>query len=216
MGSATQVEMVSADIRIRVPECAVTVTYKFKNTAKRTTVTMGFPEEGQDAYLDAQHKTWFKSFKSWVDGKPTPALVQKVDDPDVDADLGYKVWWVKKVDFAEGQTRTVKNEYVSQHGSDAVPRHFFQYIVHTARTWKGPIGQLRIEFDTSGFGMGTHYGFGMKPHKTTGSTHAWYWANFEPTEENDIAVFWQHPEYEYGDSPDWRQILGEPYFVSGN
>ncbi|MBS1711917.1 MAG: DUF4424 family protein [Armatimonadetes bacterium] len=215
MGNTSAVEMVSADIRIKVPSCEVTVVYKFRNTGKKESVTMGFPEEGQDAYLDSKQKTWFKSFKSWVDGKPTPVLVQKVDDPSVESDLGYKVWWVKKVDFEPGQTRTVKNEYASNYGTDANPRRFFQYIVHTARTWKGPIGQLRIEVDTSGFVRGTHFGLPKKPHKVTGTKFAWFYTEIEPTEADDIAVYWQHPEFEYGDSPDWVTFLGPFNFVAG-
>lgn len=215
MSDMTQVEMVSADIKIKVPSCEVTVTYSFKNSGKKESVTMGFPEEGYDAYLDAKQKTWFKSFKSWVDGQAVPVLVQKIDDPESDPDFGYKVWWVKKMDFDAGQTRSVKNVYVSQPGGDTVPRHFFEYIVHTAKTWKGPIGKLRLEVDTSGLKKGTRYAFVTKPHKVDGSKFAWFWTNFEPTTENDMMVSWQHSDYDYGASPDWKTILGGEVRVAG-
>lgn len=216
MEGETPVEMVSADIRVKVPSCEVTVTYSFRNTGtKKVTATMGFPEEGYDAYLDAENRTWFKSFKSWVDGKPVDALVQKVVDESVDADMGYKVWWVKRVDFAAGQTRTVKNVYVSQPGGDTLPREFFEYIVHTARTWKGPIGKLRLEVDASGLKKGTRYGLMSQPLKSTGDVHAWFWEKFEPSEANNLMVAWPRGDFDYPADMDWKAALGPVVHQAG-
>ncbi len=216
MEGDTPVEMLSADIRVKVPSCEVTVTYSFRNSSgKKVTATMGFPEEGYDAFLDSQNKTWFKSFKSWVDGKPTNVLVQKVNDDSVDPDMGYSVWWVKRIDFAAGQTRTVKNVYVSQPGGDTAPREFFEYIVHTARTWKGPIGKLRLEVDASGLKKGTRYGLMAKPLKSSGDVHAWYWEKFEPTEANNLMVAWPRGDFDYPAETDWKTVLGPAVFTAG-
>ncbi|MFM9874403.1 MAG: DUF4424 family protein [Fimbriimonadaceae bacterium] len=208
MSGVTPVEMTSADIKVKIPSCEVTVTYSFKNTSgKSETAIMGFPEEGYDAYLDKKNKTWFKSFKSWVDGKSTPVLVQKIDDPSNDPDFGYSVWWVKSIDFKAGQVRSVKNVYMSQPGGDTMPRQFFEYIVHTAKSWRGPIGKIRLELDASGLEKGTRYATKAKPHKVDGDQLAWFWTNLEPDETNDLWVAWERKEYNY-ESADMAKVLG--------
>lgn len=216
MNGVTSVEMVSADIRVKIPSCEVTVTYSFKNSSDRKeTAIMGFPEEGYDAYLDSKQKTWFKSFKSWVDGKPTPVLVQKIDDPSHDPDFGYSVWWVKSIDFKAGQVRSVKNVYVSQPGGDTMPRDFFEYIVHTAKSWKGPIGKIRLELDASGLPKGTRYASKAKPHKVEGDKLAWYWTNLEPDETNNLWVSWESKGFDYSFS-DMKVVLGGEVRVAGD
>ncbi len=207
---STEVQMVSADIKIKVPSCAVTVTYLFHNTSKRTTtVTMGFPEEGYDASLDEQ-KTWFKSFKSWIDGVETQVMAKRVNDKDFDPDFGYKVWWVKDVSFKAGQSRIVANAYVSQPGSSAMPNKFFEYIVHTAKNWKGNVKKLRLELDVSALKSGTRYSVYTTPNKVEGNKLAWFWENFEPSEANDLNVAWPHPEFEYPVNTDWAQFFNGP------
>jgi hypothetical protein len=215
MNDSSPVEMRSADIRVKIPSCEVTVTYSFKNTgAKSEMAIMGFPEEGYDAYLDKENKTWFKSFKSWVDGKSTPVLVQKVDDPANDPDFGYSVWWVKTIDFKAGQVRSVKNVYVSQPGGDSMPRNFFEYIVHTAKSWKGPIGKIRLELDASGLAKGTKYATKAKPHKVDGDKLAWFWTNLDPDETNDLFVAWEQKGYDY-ESSDMAKVLGGEVRTAG-
>jgi len=198
---------------VKIPSCEVTVTYQFHNTStKATTVTMGFPEEGYDASLDKQ-KTWFKSFKSWIDGVETQVIAKRVDDKDYDPDFGYKVWWVKDVPFKAGQSRIVANSYVSQPGSSAMPAKFFSYIVHTAKNWQGNVKKLRLELDVSGLAKGTHYSVQSAPNKVAGNKLAWFWENFEPSTANDLNVDWQHPEYEYPADINWAEFFQKPVNV---
>ncbi|MDI9639485.1 hypothetical protein QPK87_18730 [Kamptonema cortianum] len=215
LGSMTEVRMIDADIRVKVPTCEVTVTYTFKNEGAATTVTMGFPEEGIDSYLDGGRKTWFKKFESLVDGKLVSVTAVKDDDPDRES-YGYKVWWTKKVEFAPGQTRKVVNRYISQPGSDTSPRKFLQYITRTAQTWMGDIKKLRIEFDCSGLPAKTRYAAVPHPHKRTNDTLKWFWENFEPTEDHDVLVAWEpSPGFYDKDFADPKEILGGEVFRRG-
>jgi hypothetical protein len=191
------------------------VTYKFKNTANRSlTALMGFPEEGYDAYLDDKTKTRFKSFQSWVDGQPVDVFARSQKGDSVEADMGYSVWWMKEVPFKAGQTRTVKNVYVSEPGGTSMPSMLFMYLVHTARNWKDKISHLRLEVDAGGFKPGVHYAFGLKPSKSSGDVHAWYWADLEPTLDHNLNASWEHPEFEYGETTDWLALLSGHVFVS--
>ncbi len=208
MTDATEIQMVSASIKGKVPSCEVTTEYKFINLGSKRTALMGFPEEGYDAYLEDGRKTWFKKFESWVDGKPVKALAEKIEDKDAQ-EFGYRIWWLKYVEFGKGQTRTVKNRYISDHGSDTTPRNFFQYIVRTASTWKGPIKSIRVEMDCSGFPSGMLYTCTPAPHKKNGDTLLWYWENIEPTENHDIEVAWLPDLASLPDSINPDTLLGE-------
>ncbi len=78
MHGNTPVQMVSADIRIKIPSCEVEVNYVFENTSdKKTAAQMGFPEESVKPE-NSKQKTWFKSFDSWVDGKEIAGRVAPV------------------------------------------------------------------------------------------------------------------------------------------
>lgn len=190
---STTVRMMTADIRIQVPEGKVKVTYVFQNESNKTVnVQMGFPEEGQDAYLDDQTKSHFKYFKSTVDGKAintSTVISEKAYE-----DWGYKIWWVKTVTFKPNQARTIVNEYQSEYGGNSLPSHFFDYIVETAKTWKGPIKWLRAEIDVKGLDVGTKYGVKPVGSRKEGTKHLWYWTNFEPTENNNLSLIWQTKE----------------------
>ncbi|MBX3114229.1 MAG: DUF4424 family protein [Fimbriimonadaceae bacterium] len=211
--ASTNVQMVSADIKVKIPSCEVMVTYQFHNTTnKATTVTMAFPEEGYDASLENK-KTWFKCFKSWIDGVETEVIAKRVDDKDYDPDFGYKVWWVKDVPFKANQSRIVANTYVSQPGSSAMPDKFFAYIVHTAKNWKGNVKKLRLELDVSGLPKGKHFAVQSKPNKITGNKLAWFWENFEPSTQNDLFVQWPHPEFEYPNDINWFEFFQNPVYV---
>lgn len=186
------VQMVSADIHIQVPEAKVKVTYKFKNTGKATSITMGFPEEGYDAYLDAKNKTYFDYFRSWVDGKAVKVSPIFLKEDEEVKEWGYKVWWTKKVLFSAGETKTVINEYKSRAGSNTMQWRFIDYVVATASSWKGTIGSIRIEADCSKLKSGTKYIGNPAPAKVQGDTLLWYWKNAEPTaEDNDVSIIWE-------------------------
>ncbi len=184
--------MASADIKIQVPTAKVSVTYKFKNiTAKKQTVTMAFPEEGYDAYLDKENKTYFKYFKSTVNGKSVSVKSLKRKEDEDAIDFGYKIWWVKDVTFQPNETLTVTNDYQSNAGGNTIGLSFIDYIVNSASTWYGKIGSLRIEANCDGLPNKTKFIANPAPHKVNKNTLLWFYKNIEPSTDNDVSILWE-------------------------
>ena len=182
----TSVKMVSERIHVDYARRHVDTTFSFKNTGGPTTVTMGFPEEG---YGDVQAptgptKSWFESFKSWVDGDLVTVSLKRAETDDI----SYKQWWVKEVSFAAGQSRTVRNAYVTRFGSSTNQDATLTYILGSGRPWHGKIGKATVTFDMSGLKRGTTYFVSPRPTKKVGSVLVWDFADFEPEAEQSIHV----------------------------
>ncbi len=184
------VKMVSADIRIKLPSCIVEVNYVFKNTSnKALDVPMGFPEEAVDPDGLRGH-SWFKSFQTWVDGKPVNAKVVKLADFSDSVSGGYtRNWWTKQVHFKAGQTVRVRNIYETQPGYQT-PGAYFMYIVNTAQNWKGNIDRLRMEVNVDGLPKDSFFNVPWKPHKRKGNTVMWFWEDVEAYGTYDLTVRW--------------------------
>jgi hypothetical protein len=51
-------------------------------------------------------------------------------------------WHTLTVAFPPGKEVVVERRYETEHGWNALPSKFFEYITHTGGPWKGPIGEL--------------------------------------------------------------------------
>jgi len=184
------VKMVSADIRINIPSCEVEVNYIFRNTTnKAIEVSMGFPEEAVELG-GLKGKTWFKKFETWVDGKPLKTKMVKLEEYSDSIDGGYtRNWWTKEVRFGAGQTRRLRNRYVTQPGYQT-PGPFFLYLVNTAENWNGQVDKLRIELNVDEFPKDSFFNVPWKPHKRHGNTVMWFWEGVEPSGRFDLTVRW--------------------------
>jgi hypothetical protein len=129
-------EKVDLDVHAKFDRTVAT--FEFKNSGPACTVRMGFPDFGLWAY-DYPHKkpeTIFKTFQSYVDGKPVATKLELGADE-------REQWRVKDVWFPEDGTVTVEEEYTTEVGgiADKVVMAAAAYIVHTGASWKGPIGR---------------------------------------------------------------------------
>jgi len=148
--------MVRERIDIHMGQRKVNAEFLFQNTANAPTrVLMGFPEEGGgDIEVPGPNRsTWFKSFRSWVDGEPV-AVQRRPSEGD---DMFYKQWWTKEVTFAARQERTVRNEYVTTLGGSATGISWLTYVLSTGRPWQGTIGEALAGHHRRG---GDYGGFG--------------------------------------------------------
>lgn len=184
------VKMVSADIRIQIPSCVVEVNYVFKNiTQEAVDVPMGFPEEAVEPG-GLTGKTWFKKFETWVDGVPIKPKMVKLEEFSDSIEGGYtRNWWTKEVKFGAGQSRRVRNRYVTQPGYQT-PGAYFVYLVNTAENWNGKVDRLRIEVDASGFAKGTVFTVPWRVHKRVGDRVMWFWEDVEPAGRFDLTMRW--------------------------
>lgn len=144
------VHMLGEDINITIfdERIHVRVYFSFENRGPATTVKMAFPFE-----TVAWNKNLVRSFSSKVDGEPAKLEVLK-DVPLTlgDKDMFEQQWarnevYVKSVDFAAGQRRTVLVDYTTARGHAGSGFLFDQYILETGATWAGRIGTITITVD---------------------------------------------------------------------
>jgi hypothetical protein len=176
------VRMVSEVVRIQVPEARVSARFVFHNDGPPVTVEMGFPEEGGGdiALLD----THFQGFRSYVDGKRV--AVRRVVASQGNS---YRYWWVKRVRFGRGQTRVVENRYIGGQGGMSSGDRWFNYILQSGASWKGPIGRARIICDIRGLRDFADLKFSPAGYRQRGHLLVWDLKNIEPTEDIHIAWF---------------------------
>ena len=131
----------------------VSVTFIFVNDDPKTTVTMGFPEQGErggdgggGVVFPAENKTAYQRFRTTVDGRAVRAhrhLVAEVPDEN------YHALWAKRVTFARGQRRTITVSYRAIAGRrdtvyDPNPNKKFVTYQFTGGNWKGKVAQSRL------------------------------------------------------------------------
>ncbi|MBS1715072.1 MAG: DUF4424 family protein [Armatimonadetes bacterium] len=182
LDEGTRVRMASELVTIDYAKRKVSTDFVFRNDGEATTVLMGFPEEGGgDIQIPtAPRKTYFESFSSWVDGKPVETAL-KVAESNADEQF-YKQWWTKSVVFEAGQTRRVRNEYVTQYGSNTMSIDWLTYVLGTGRTWAGTIGSAKVVADISGVPKGSFVVSNPKYHRRSGNKIVWEFRDFEPEE----------------------------------
>ncbi len=197
LDTTTPVRMVRERIDIHMGQRKVNAEFLFQNTANAPTrVLMGFPEEGGgDIEVPGPNRsTWFKSFRSWVDGEPV-AVQRRPSEGD---DMFYKQWWTKEVTFAARQERTVRNEYVTTLGGSATGISWLTYVLSTGRPWQGTIGEAVITVDLAGIPRNAWIGARPANYVRQGDKLVWVKRNFEPAEDEEVVVAY------------WVQVKGSP------
>ena len=177
--------MKSARVTIHLASERVQCDYVFHNTGPAREVVMGFPEgAGGDVSLPEPGKAEFLEFRSYVDGNP----VQVEPLPAVQTN-GWKRFWVKKVRFEAGQTRTVRNIYVGGGGGSVTGRRLFGYVLSAGASWKGSIGLLTVTVDLTGLGRVSWERIEPPGYTRSENRITWRWANVEPTRDVFMTYF---------------------------
>lgn len=141
------VEMRSEVVRLKVGtrQTRVECDFVFVNHGPACTVRMGFPDHTDDDHEEQSTVTYFKGFRSFVDGREVK--VQSANGPLED---GYRVKWsTKPVRFgARGTllaTRRVRDTYLVETGGETrTSVTVASYTLHTGSSWRGPIGRSEI------------------------------------------------------------------------
>jgi len=121
--------------------------FVFRNTGPATTVRMGFPESSTGEGTDVRHPRGFTSFTTWVDGKRAPV---KIEGFSAHREVSHwSRWRVKTVRFAAGETHRVRVLYTAPLGRVSDGSRYFEYNIATGGSWKGPIGQARVQLHVS-------------------------------------------------------------------
>jgi len=140
-------------IDVQTQSIVVDVTFVFKNHGKATTVRMGFPDQGENAYSTEEGadrdvmktpptECQLDQFQSWVNGKEVKTQLIRADKP------GY-YWHAKYVTFKAGETIRVRDRYVTDGGGQVTEWgslvRMVPYMLHTGASWYGPLGKTEVE-----------------------------------------------------------------------
>ena len=136
-------------IKMKRDSCYVSCRFWFKNGSRNTCeLLVGFPDNMEDP---SEVTRPLKRFTCKVAGKGT-----KVDHfksiTSVDADTSirwYDSWFCWSVPFKELETVLIENSYTGEWSKSLGGTFFFDYLIGTAKTWKGSIGSGKVVFDFS-------------------------------------------------------------------
>jgi hypothetical protein len=140
------VSMQSEYVKVSIGDELVTVDcdFTFKNSGPACRVRVGFPDQAGEGDPDAAvpAQGYFRTFRSWVDGKRVSTKVVKSGSPG-------EVWHVKEVRFPAGATVKVRNRYTVDVGNSVASSpmlvHLAKYVLHTGSSWKGRIGRSVVD-----------------------------------------------------------------------
>lgn len=209
------IRMVSEEVHIQLPEGKVSARFVFRNEGRATTVEIGFPESGKD--ILPHPYSHMVGFQSTVDGQSVRVTRKVAQKPTDDGDYEYDYWWVKKVSFARGQTRTIVNTYTGGVGIKAPFYNQptgFHYVLETGASWHGPIGHARIVCDLGSVANDWPLWFGPDGGKRKGRTITWDLRNFKP--DNDVNIGWYpgFSDISVNGQWLWKRVDGELTLVS--
>ena len=137
-----RMERASIEADVRAKQSHVRCEFVFVNDGPATAVTMGFPAfRGHNVGGDTEAAPALEGFRSWVDGQSvaTRKIVQSMK-PERPPDR----WYTKRVAFAKGQRRVVRDTYTQPHGEISDGSYFFPYVLTTGASWHGPIGHVAV------------------------------------------------------------------------
>jgi hypothetical protein len=169
--------------RVKPHEVTVECVFVLQNRGPAIRATVGFPSRSSG--VDTQRSVPFKSFNSWVDG--APVTVRELPDSALQSDENFGSWWVKDVDFARDQRRTLREVYVAEPGMSYPDHHWFEYVLETGATWAGPILSGDVVVTLEGIPPGSVSDASPKPTSHSPGEYRWHFTRLEP----DIDSGWQ-------------------------
>jgi len=188
------IRMLSEVVRARVSTKTIEVDCVFvmENHGPADTVLIGFPDRSSGADANASP---MRSFRSWVDGVEVPC--ETLSDAERTGDQQWSYWWTKRVPFAAGSTRVIRDHYVAEPGYSVDGSQTFQYVLETGASWAGTIGsaEIVVTFD----GISSHWIRSVDPEPIRDKTGLhWSFRDFEPGSEDGspktIDLMWWPPD----------------------
>ncbi len=155
-GEHKQIRMESEKIVLTAQQSgfATSATFIFVNdSAKHLSIPMGFPElnygDGWEEEDKIRKTSGFKRFATYVNGREVKAK-RIVLAPNQHSTSSSDVWWLKTVQFAPRERKTVRVEAFSEYGGSV--RWGFNHCVaydFTGKNWKGKVSRSDLEIKVS-------------------------------------------------------------------
>lgn len=203
-------------------ESVVEVTYRLKNEGERCDVTIGFPYYTKKdlTYPDmGDSALGVSDFRCTVDGAPVEVKDSRGPDvlgmKDSFSTISWKTW---QVSFNRGQTRTIYHRYFGSMGSSTgnatvtnMGVAFFEYILTTARNWKGPIGLFRLTVSPrEPLCMSDIYGINYPGFERVKNSLVLEKKNFVPDRELFISVYGEYERRSMKGPDNWLNSSFSP------
>lgn len=172
-------EHVHARLDLREETVEVECVFILANRGEADSILIGFPERcAGDA-----HPVPFSSFRSYIDGvEVTCARVPS----DLAMPSGSLFWWTKRVFFASGQTRVIRDVYSAEAGfsigfGPEPEVRTFDYALWTGSSWSGPIGAATVVFTVSPCDSTWSARYvSPVPTQRDKCEYRWHFSHFEP------------------------------------
>jgi len=198
----------------------VAACFVFHNTGKAVMVTMGFPERN----VSREKDSGFTSFTTSVDRKPVPARRMLNRNVSAWKDGEYSALWVKRVWFADNQTRTVRVNYRSKpgaQGTTATGDNNFALYQFTGGNWRGKVKESRLIVTWHIPGM-TSYALKLpnkeritlQAHQSNGVTI--HWRNWQAQGDADISYCTIDRGWLGCPDGQWGMMMGSPFIPDGD
>lgn len=183
-------EHVHATLDPRDNVIEVECVFVLENRGPADSVLVGFPEI---AAGDASSRP-FLHFRSFVDAEEATCVrTEGVQDEAAHS----KYWWTKRVFFAAGQTRVIRDAYGAEAGfAIGGPEgnlRFFTYTLSTGASWTGRIGAATVVFSLSPCGSPFRLASSTpEPAVSDSCEYRWSFSDFEPgtSAPHRIQVTW--------------------------
>jgi len=137
------------NIKMKRDSCFVSCKFWFKNESKNPSeLLVGFPDNMEDPSGGTRP---LKRFTCKVAGKETKVgHFNSITTVDADTSIRwYDSWFCWTVPFKELETVQIENSYTGEWSKRIDGTFFFEYLIGTAKTWKGTIGNGKVVFDFS-------------------------------------------------------------------
>jgi hypothetical protein len=176
--------------------------FLMKNEGPADTVLVGFPDGAMGPYESGGEEHELDSFRSWVDG----VEVECRRVPNVKGAPPFEVgsWWIKRVPFARGAVRTIRDRYtVLPSWYASLGTQAFRYTLSMGASWKGTIGSAEVVATLEGIPL--EWITGSDPEaRRAGRSFRWSFRDFEPGSDDgspaSVALEWKSPHAEEPDT----------------
>jgi hypothetical protein len=159
-GEHKQIRMESEKVVLTAQKAgfATNATFIFVNdSSQRVSVPMGFPElnygDGWEEEDSKRRPSGFKRFATYVNGKKVAAKRVVLPPKDQLPSMA-DTWWLKTVDFAPRERKTIRVETFSEYGGSVI--WGFQNALaynFTGKNWKGLVSRSDLEIKISEPGL---------------------------------------------------------------
>ena len=212
---STTIKMVSEKILVDLYQDSSVVDCYFvmKNEGVKQHIEIGFPEMNFHQW----RKTNFTDFDKYFSVYENNNRIKQIDTylPKSGNKSGQgneeQPWYLWGSVFEKNETKIIRVKYRLPYGYSKAFGRYFTYLVNTGSNWNGKIDSSSLTITLKDIPFDLIKNISPTNYTKTGNQIKWVFTDFEPTEDNDIQVFYSSNKKE-----EERQHLPNPTYVINN